>query len=127
MRGARSRAGREQADTRVRSMRRMSVRKRCGGRQESGRRRRVPMPGGAANLARWNRALAGARLVGDASGGVHRAACSFMLPPALIVLDWPVVRIVGQSLDFLASCSCVRVFVISAMRGDRPVRVVVQA
>ncbi|CAG9261751.1 hypothetical protein BDI4_690039 [Burkholderia diffusa] len=36
---------------------------------------------------------------------MHRAAYSFMIPPAPIVLDWPVARIVGQSLDFQALCS----------------------
>ena len=68
------------------------------------------MPGGVASLVH-----AGERLFDEASGGVHRAACSFMIPPALIVLDWPVVRIVGQLFGFLAR-SCVRLLVISAAR-----------
>lgn len=61
------------------------------------------MPGGSAGSRH-----ADGRLLDEASDRVRRAVCSFMIPPALIVDDWPVFRIVGQTLDFQLSCSIYR-------------------
>ena len=61
------------------------------------------MPGGFAGSRH-----ADGRLLDEASDRVRRAVCSFMIPPALIVDDWPVFRIVGQTLDFQLSCSIYR-------------------
>ncbi|WP_124605120.1 hypothetical protein [Burkholderia sp. Bp9142] len=58
------------------------------------------MPGGLAGSLHTD-----VRLLDEASGRVRRAVCSVMIPPALIVDDWPVFRIVGQSLDFQVLCS----------------------
>ena len=61
------------------------------------------MPGGFAGSRH-----ADARLLDEASDRVRRAVCSFMIPPALIVDDWPVFRIVGQTLDIQLWCSIYR-------------------
>jgi len=74
------------------------------------------MPGGFAGSRH-----ADACLLDEASDRVRRAVCSFMIPPALIVDDWPVFRIVGQTLDFQLSCSIYRA------RRSTPVRTVVRA
>ncbi|MET3823739.1 hypothetical protein ACVK00_005285 [Burkholderia sp. PvR073] len=57
------------------------------------------MPGGFAGSLH-----ADGRLLDEASDRVRRAVCSFMIPPALIVDDWPVFRIVGQTLDIQMWC-----------------------
>ncbi|WP_034176279.1 hypothetical protein [Burkholderia ambifaria] len=54
------------------------------------------------------------RLLDEASDRVRRAVCSFMIPPALIVDDWPVFRIVGQTLDIQLWCD------ISGTQVNRP-------
>ncbi|OXJ08500.1 hypothetical protein CFB39_33535 [Burkholderia sp. AU6039] len=72
----------------------LRTRSRAGG-QESGGSGPGNVRGG---FARAPRARGG--LLDEASGHLLAIACSFMFPPALIVRDWPVFRIVGQSLDF---------------------------
>lgn len=72
----------------------LRTRSRAGG-QESGGSGPGNVRGGFARAPRERGCL-----LDEASGRLLAIACLFMFPPALIVRDWPVFRIVGQSLDF---------------------------
>ncbi|WP_162631801.1 hypothetical protein [Burkholderia sp. JP2-270] len=61
------------------------------------------------------------RRLDEASGCLLAADCLFMIPPALIVHNWPVFRIVGQSLDFQ-----VFLFGLSGMRDVFRVHTVIR-
>jgi len=76
------------------------VRKRSGGRggacgQEPGGSGPGKVRGGFAGPSQPH-----GRRLDEASDRLLAVACLLMFPPALIVRDWPVFRIVGQSLDF---------------------------